>query len=142
MARSRQALLAVLAVLATGAALAAPQKGIRPPDPLEGVKTAIRLKNFTEAATALQRLDAAGNAEAQYLLAAFYLNGVSVPRDVAQAKPWLEKSAGQGNARAAFSLANLYADADPPDSQAAAHWLARAGQLGFGAPAHAPCADG
>src|ERR1700726_1452475 len=125
MARSRQALLAVLAVLAAGAALAAPRQPIRPPDPLEGVKTAIRLKNFTEAATALQRLAAAGNAEAQYLLAAFYLNGVSGPRDVAQAKAWLEKSAGQGNARAAFSLANLYADADPPDPQAAAHWLGR-----------------
>src|SRR5258705_5192102 len=138
MARSSQALLAVLGVLAVGAALAAPRQPIRPPDPLEGVKTGIRLKNFTEAATALQRLAAAGNAEAQYLLAAFYLNGVNGPRDVAQAKAWLEKSAGQGNARAAFSLANLFADSDPPDSQAAAHWLARARQLGFSAPAQAP----
>jgi len=85
---------------------------------VEGVKTAIRLKNFTEAATAVQRLAAAGNAEAQYLLAAFYLNGVNGPRDVAQAKAWLEKSAGQGNARAAFSLANLFADSDPPDMSA------------------------
>jgi len=117
MVRSRQALLAVLGVLAAGATLAAPRQPIRPPDPLEGVKTAIRLKNFTEAATALQRLAAAGNAEAQYLLAAFYLNGVNGPRDVAQAKAWLEKSAGQGNARAAFSLANLFADSDPPTAK-------------------------
>src|SRR5204862_3238409 len=47
-------------------------------------------------------------------------------------------SAGQGNARAAFSLANLFADSDPPDSQAAAHWLARARQLGFSAPTAPP----
>src|SRR3981081_742922 len=138
MARSRQALLAVPAGVAAGAALAAPHQGIRPADPLEGVKTAIRLKNFTEAATAVQRLAAPGNAEAQYLLAAFYLNGVNGPRDVAQAKAWLEKSAGQGNARAAFSLANLYADADPPDPQAAAHWLARARAPGVSAPAPRP----
>ena len=129
----------MLGVLAAGAALAAPRPAA---DPLEGVKTAIRLKNFTEAATGLQRLAVAGNAEAQYLLAAFYLNGVNGPRDVAQAKAWLEKSAAQGNARAAFSLANLFAESDPPDSQAAAHWLARARQLGFSAPTQAPGAAG
>ena len=132
----------MLAVLAAGAALAAPRQAWQPADPLEGVKTAIRLKNFTEAATGLQRLAVAGNAEAQYLLAAFYLNGVSGPRDPAQAKAWLEKSAGQGNARAAFSLANLFAESDPPDPQAAAHWLARARQLGFSAPTQAPGAAG
>ncbi|TLY72895.1 MAG: SEL1-like repeat protein, partial [Gammaproteobacteria bacterium] len=97
MARPRPVLLAVIGVLAAGVALAAPGQFSRAADPLEGVKTAIRLKNFTEAATALQRLAAAGNAEAQYMLAVFYLNGVNGPRDPAQAKGWLEKSAGQGN---------------------------------------------
>src|SRR5256884_1282061 len=137
MARPRAALLAVLGMLAVGAALAAPRQFSRP-DPLEGVKTAIRLKKFTEAATALQKLAGAGNAEAQYMLAVFYLNGVNGPRDPAQAKSWLEKSAGQGNARAAFSLAHLFAESDPPDPQAAEHWLARARQLGFSAPTQAP----
>jgi len=93
------------------------------------VKTAIRLKNFTEAATALQRLAAAGNAEAHILLAAFYLNGVNGPRDVAQAKAWLEKSAGQEMRAPHSAWRTCFADSDPPDSQAAAHWLARARQL-------------
>src|SRR2546429_2924964 len=137
MARPRAALLAVLGMLAVGRALAAPRQFSRP-DPLEGVKTSIRLKKFAEAATALQKLAGAGNADAQYMLAVFYLNGVNGPRDPAQARGWLEKSAGQGNARAAFSLANLFAESDPPDSQAAEHWLARARHPGFSAPTAPP----
>ena len=49
-------------------------------DPLESVKTAIRLKNFSAAAAAtLQQLASGGNVEAQYLLGVFYLNGVQWP---------------------------------------------------------------
>src|SRR5437763_16576024 len=125
MARPRAALLAVLGMLAVGAALAAPRQFSRP-DPLEGVKTAIRLKKFAEAATALQKLAGAGNADAQYMLAVFYLNGVNGPRDPGQARGWLEKSAGQGNARPALSLAKLFAESDPPHTQPAEHWPARA----------------
>src|SRR5216110_1301160 len=77
-------------VLAAGAALAVS----RPPDPLDGVKTSIRLKNFAAAATELQKLAAAGNPDAQYLLAVFYLNGVNGPRHPATAKTWLEKALG------------------------------------------------
>src|SRR5207302_1984552 len=80
-ARCRPALLVVLGVLAVGAALAAPRQFSRAADPLEGVKTAIRLKKFAEAATALQKLASAGNADAQYMLAVFYLNGGNGPRD-------------------------------------------------------------
>src|SRR3989440_12397355 len=124
MARPRPALLAVLGVLAVGAAMAATRQFSRP-DPLEGVKTAIRLKKFAEAATALQKLAGAGNAQAQYMLAVFYLNGVNGPRDPKQAKGWLEKCARPGNARAAFSLADLVAQSDPPHPQADAHGVAR-----------------
>ena len=123
--------LAVLAVLAAGVALAANPHAFRPADPLESVKTAIRLKNFTAAATELQQLAARGNADAQYLLAVFYLNGLGGPRDPGQARIWLEKAAAQGDARAAFSLASLYAQADPPDTRNADRWLARAQALGF-----------
>ena len=52
---------AVIGVLAVGAALAAPGHFSRPADPLEGVKTSIRLKKFAEAATALQKLAGTGN---------------------------------------------------------------------------------
>ena len=86
----------------------------RPPDPLDGAKSQIRTKNFAAAQAQLQKLASAGNPQAEYLLAVFYLNGLGGPRDVAQAKTWLEKAAGHGNAPAAFSLARLYAEADPP----------------------------
>src|SRR5437762_1492591 len=114
-------------VLAAGAALAVS----RPPDPLDGVKTSIRLKNFAAAATELQKLAAAGNPDAQYRLAVFYLNGVNGPRDPATAKTWLEKAANKGSARAAFNLATLLQDSNPPDPQGASRWLARARELGF-----------
>ena len=123
---------ALLALSAAGAASAAGTTNtFGRTDALESVKAAIRLKNFGAAQSELQRLAAAGNADAEFLLASFYLNGLGGPRDVGQAKLWLEKSAAHGNSRAAFSLASVYADADPPDPQAAAHWLARARELGF-----------
>src|SRR5215469_1872779 len=128
---------ALLALSAAGAAAAAGTTNtFGRTDALEGVKASIRLKNFGAAQSELQRLAGAGNADAEFLLASFYLNGLGGPRDVAQAKLWLEKSAAHGNSRAAFSLASLYADADPPDPQAAAHWLARAHELGFAPQAH------
>ena len=126
-------LLSVPMVQAVAAGSAVPAGRFGRTDTLESVKTAIRLKNFGPAQADLQRLADSGNPEAQYLLASFYLNGLGGPRDTAQAKVWLEKSAAQGNARAAFSLGNLYAESDPPDQQAAAHWFTRARELGFSA---------
>jgi hypothetical protein len=38
---------------------------------IDGIKDAIRLKQFAHAATELQRLAAAGNPDAQYLLGVF-----------------------------------------------------------------------
>ena len=84
MAWPRQTVFAALAVLAAAAALAVS----RPAEPLDGVKSAIRLKNFTAAATELEKLANAGNPQAQYLLASFYLNGVTGPRDPQRARTW------------------------------------------------------
>src|SRR5215475_2197574 len=85
----------------------------RPADPLDGVKAQIRLKNFPAAASELQKFAAAGNTDAEYMLAVFYLNGVNGPKDPAQARTWLEKAANGGHARAAFSLAAFLTDANP-----------------------------
>src|SRR3977135_1046709 len=95
--------LAVLGALAIHGALAAPVSA----DALEGVNQSIRLKQFAAAANELQRLAPAGNPDAQYLLGVFYLNGLNGPRDAALARPWLEKSAAQGNTHAALSLTRL-----------------------------------
>src|SRR5204862_8048492 len=114
-------------VVAAGAALA----GSRPPDQLDGVKTSIRLKNFAAAATELQKLAAAGNPDAQYLLAVFYLNGVNGPRDPATAKTWLEKAANKGSARGAHTRATAAGDQHPRSPRRGALALARAGAVGF-----------
>ena len=122
---------ALACVLLAYAAAALPAQPAAAADTLEGVKTAVRLKNFSQASEMLQRIAAKGDPEAQYLLGVFYLNGVAGPRNPAAAREWFEKAATQGNARAAFSLATLLAGADPPDPQASAHWLQRAHELGF-----------
>ena len=100
-------------------------------DSLEEVKVDVRLKKFADAAQRLRRLADAGDAQAQYLLASFYLNGLSGPPDPLLAREWFERAASQGHARAAFSLANLLSNAAPPDPQGASHWLTRARELGF-----------
>src|SRR5262245_35313424 len=86
----------------------------RPPDPLESAKAAIRIKDYSRATVELERAAAGGNADAQYLLGTFALNGLVGERDTAKAKAWLEKAAANGHARAAYSLAALLANADPP----------------------------
>lgn len=97
-------------VLVALAALAAPTGlSAQGADPLEKVKQSIRLKQFKAAQTQLEGLAAAGNADAQYLLAAFYLNGLNGPREADRARPWLEKAAAQGNAAAIRSLKALSA---------------------------------
>lgn len=103
--------LVALGTLAAQIAVAAPPAAT---DPLDGVKESIRLKRFAGAASELQRLAAAGNSDAQYLLAVFYLNGLNGPRDAAQARPWLEKAAQQGNTRAVLSLNTLLGTRDAP----------------------------
>jgi len=102
--------LVALGALAAHAAPASPG----PADPLDGVKESIRLKQFAGAASELQRLAAAGNPDAQYLLAVFYLNGLNGPPDAARARPWLEKAAQQGNTRAILSLNTLLGARDAP----------------------------
>ena len=94
MAWPRRALACALLVYAA-AAYPAPPVPI-PADTLEGVKTAIRLKNFSQASATLERIAGSGDPEAQYLLGVFYLNGVTGPRNPTLARGWFEKSANAG----------------------------------------------
>src|SRR2546421_12168406 len=141
---SRVLALTVLAWLATSGVPAADKSGpvTQKADPLDAAKSAIRLKNFSSASTELRRLAASGNAEAQYLLAVLYLNGLIAARDATQARTWLEKSAAQGSAQAAFSLANLLGSSDPPDTEGAQRWLKRARELGYTPAAEAGAREG
>ena len=99
--------------------------------PLAPVKAEISLHDFDAAAGALERLAATGNPEAEYLLGVFYLEGLDGPANPTLARQWLEKAAAHGEARAAFSLATLLAQATPPDTAGASRWLARARELGY-----------
>ena len=51
---------------------------------------------------------AAGDADAQYKLAALYLTGVGVSRDRNEALNWLEKASAQNHAAAQYQLGRLY----------------------------------
>nr|WP_314383102.1 tetratricopeptide repeat protein [uncultured Cardiobacterium sp.] len=51
---------------------------------------------------------AAGDADAQYKLAALYLTGVGVPRDRNEALNWLEKAANQNHAAAQYELGKFH----------------------------------
>src|SRR5882724_2510606 len=112
-----------LCALSAHMACAAPA----PADPLDSVKESIRLKQFASAASELQRLAAAGNPDAQYLLAVFYLNGLNGPRDSARARTWLEKAAQQGNTRAILSLNTLLGAREPAAAASGAQELTDAG---------------
>lgn len=101
--------------VATSAAWATPATTVSSaPDPLEEVKAAIRLKQFAAAAGHLQQLAQAGNARAQYLLGVFYLNGLNGPRDVRQARSWLERSSAQGDERAVIALRDVNGSGNRP----------------------------
>lgn len=111
------------------------------PDPLAKAKEAIRLKQFNTAEGELRQLAEAGNVDAQYVLAVFYLNGLNGPRDEDRARAWLEKSAAAGSRAAALSLSRLHPGADSiealspavptdPTARTEALWLAvRRGDL-------------
>ena len=106
-------------------------------DPLDAVRTEIRLKNFAAAAEGLRRLAEGGNVTAQYRLGIFYLNGLNGPRDPAQARIWLTKAAQQGLASATATLRAIDADhtrlptsADLTDPQLRSEALWRAAERG------------
>lgn len=69
---------------------------------------AFLLQQYAEANRRRTKLDTtaaeSGNASAQFLLAQRYLQGEGVPKNVPEARRWLEKSAAQGNPDAAEAL--------------------------------------
>jgi TPR repeat protein len=89
-------------------ALAAPGLGAEAPS-VEEVTRAIDAGRYDEAVAMVRPLAEAGSAEAQNILGGLYLRGWGVTRDVLVALDWLDRSAAQGNPRAAFNIGRLYA---------------------------------
>ncbi|MGD9843077.1 MAG: ankyrin repeat domain-containing protein [Steroidobacteraceae bacterium] len=98
-------------------------------DNLEPVRTALRLKQFQRAATLLEPLADASQADAEYLLATLYRNGLGVNADSQLAYQWTMRAAEHGNTNAAYTLAAMLADSG--EHQTEMHqWLQRAADKG------------
>ena len=131
----RRALTGICCALLLSHALpsAAPAaaRQVRVKDPLEGARAALRLLQFEKAIELLGALGRSGNADAQYLLALMYLNGVGTGPDPVRARALLQSSAEHGQAAAAYVLAaELGRDAQASPG-AARSWLERSAQLGY-----------
>ena len=119
-----------LLMLASQPATAAAALQAAPADPLEPAKAAIRVKDYGAAARLLSEQAAMENADAQYLLGTLLLADLVPQADRGRAQALFESAARNGQAKAAFALAAMFAASDPPDPATAKHWLQRAAELG------------
>ncbi|MDR1804558.1 MAG: sel1 repeat family protein [Treponema sp.] len=67
-----------------------------------------RAREAKETAERLQKAAEQGDADAQYKLGIFYVDGQGVPKDKAMAVEWFKKAAEQGNTEAQYKLGLLY----------------------------------
>lgn len=106
------------------ALLAAPGLAEEQGDPtmalrIEEAQTAVRQRNYAEAAETLAELAAAGNAEANYMLATLYRDGRGVPQDEATAFDLTLAAAEAGHVEAQYSLGTLYLSGRGTEEEAA-----------------------
>lgn len=97
---------------------------------LEQAATAIRLRQYPQAAELLIPLAAQGNAEAQYQLASLYRSGRGVEQDLDAYLEMLTASANGGYARAQYQLGLAYEAGSlvPVDLDQARRWLSSAAE--------------
>lgn len=82
-------------------------------------------KNWTKAFDQMLKAAEGGNAEAQFRVANYYLEGQGTPSDRAKAIEWLERAAVSGNDSAALHLAEAYSLwVNYRDVNKAKHWIA------------------
>jgi len=77
----------------------------------------------------MRRQAEAGDAKAQFRLAAAYIQGTGIAKDPKQGLEWLRKSASQGYVGAEFALADMYQTGVmnlPKDPHEAANWFRKA----------------
>src|SRR5258708_31847076 len=123
--------IAALCCAVSLSAYGAPAKQAKPQDPVEPARAALRTLQFDKAIALLNGAGNAGNANAQYLLALMYLNGVGVPADSARGRTLLQTAAEHGQGEAAYVLAGeLVHDSEAP-RDAWRHWLDRSAKLGY-----------
>ena len=123
--------IAALCCIVSLTAAAAPAKQIKPKDPLEPARAALRTLQFNKAIDLLNSASNAGNADAQYLLGLIYLNGVGITADPARARALLQSAAEHDQALAAYVLAGELAQSPDAPPGAARQWLERSAKLGY-----------
>lgn len=86
------------------------------------------MEKFEDAAKWLKMGAEAGDMRAQCNLGGLYLNGVGVPKDVAEGIKWTRMAAEKGDATAQFNLGTCYRDGQgvPKDEQKAKEWFDKA----------------
>lgn len=95
---------------------------------LNEAKQLIRLKRFSEAHTALNKIANKGDAEAQYYLAVLYRNGHGTERDLEKAHYWFKKSARLNHTKSQYELGMSYKSGlgTGKNIQKAHYWFSRA----------------
>lgn len=90
-------------------------------------------RNEARALDLFQKAAAAGHTRAQINLGILYLRGLGVPRDVVNARAWLEKAAASGDLQALYTLGRAMdegSDQIAPDPVRAADLYRRAAEKG------------
>ena len=93
-----------------------------------------RAKNYTQAASYLEKAANLGEFSSQSVLGSMYMKGEGVPQDYQKAKYWLEKSANQQFAPAQFGLGLMYYQGlgMAKDDKKAFFWVEKAATQGNG----------
>src|SRR5258708_4642109 len=112
-------------------AFGAPAKQAKPQDPVEPARAALRTLQFDKAITLLNGAGNGGNADAQFLLAWIYRNGVGARADPARGRTLLQTGAEQGHGQAAYVLAGELAHEPQAPPDAWRQWLDRSAKLGY-----------
>ena len=101
-------------------------------DELDGVRAAIRLRDYETAADLLKSLAREGNAGAQYQLAALYRTGTGVPKNHETAFYLLQKAANQGHRQSQYNLGVMYEHGwgISASKEQATHWYDKAALQG------------
>lgn len=128
MHRKHRGSIAALCCAVSLTAAGAQPKQVKPKDPLEPARAALRTLQFNKA---IELLGAAGSADAQYLLGLIYLNGVGVVSDPGRGRALLQAAAEHGQGAAAYVLAGEFRHVPDAPPDAARQWLERSAKLGY-----------
>ena len=116
------------------------QAGVAWAQTIDDARAAVRVHDYSEAASIYESLALSGDTEAAYQLASMYRAGRGVDLDYEVAIDWMTRAALAGDARAQYSLGQwLQRSVDNPGDQVEARgWFEKAASNGSGHQHHLP----